>query len=170
WIERFTSDLDELEGSSSVPPFVSPATMQWMRQETGRLAAMTEAAPFAAKPTAAIHGDLHLANVLVEATGRWWLIDWDDLAYGDPAADLAMVLAPLIARGESVEALLGTRDDAFLCRFALCQRAVLLDLVIDSLADWADADRLPAAAAAVRHAKRAAHERGLVVYRKRYAT
>ncbi|MCS7040480.1 MAG: hypothetical protein RMN24_15955, partial [Anaerolineae bacterium] len=69
-----------------------------------------------------------------------------------------------------VEAWLGTRAADFLCRFALHRRAVLLDLVIDSLADWADADRVPEAAGSIRQAKRTAHERGLVVYKKHYAT
>lgn len=168
WIERFTTDLAEIESSDNAPPFVSAATMRWMRRETGRLADMTATAAFAAKPVAVVHGDLQLANVLVEATGRWWLVDWDEMGYGDPAADLAMLLTPSIERDEPVEAWLGRRDPDFLHRFELHRRAVLLDLVIDSLADWADAERVPEAAAAVRTAKRAAHERGLAVYRKRY--
>lgn len=170
WIERFTTDLDELETSDSVPPFVTTATMAWMRWEINRLAALTETAAFDAQPTTAIHGDLQLANVLMEPTGRWWVVDWDDLDYGDPAADLATLLAPLIVRDEPVEAWLGTRDADFLRRFALHRRAVLLDLVIDSLADWADADRVPEAATRIRNVKQAAHEHGLVLYRKHYAT
>lgn len=168
WIERFTTDLDEIESSDSAPPFVSAATMRWMRRETSRLADMTATTAFEAEPVAVVHGDLQLANVLVEATGRWWLVDWDEMGYGDPAADLAMLLTPSIERDEPVEAWLGRRDPDFRHRFELHRRAVLLDLVIDSLADWADADRVPEAAAAVRTAKRAAHERGLAVYRKRY--
>lgn len=139
WIERFTSDLDELDTENRVPPFVTTSTMDWMREETARLADMTSGSSFDGEPTGPVHGDLHLANALVEP-GTWWLIDWDDLHRGDPAADLAMLLSPLIERGQSVDELLGERNKAFAERFAVCQRAVLLDLVIDSLADWADAD------------------------------
>jgi aminoglycoside phosphotransferase (APT) family kinase protein len=169
WIERFTTDLDELETGKKVPPFVTASTMDWMREETARLADMTDVTSFDAEPTGPVHGDLHLANVLVEP-GTWWLIDWDDLHRGDPAADLAMLFSPLIERGESFDELVGERDKAFAERFAVCQRAVVLDLVIDSLADWADADQAPDAAPSIRATKRRVHERGLAMYRERYAT
>lgn len=169
WIERFTTDLDELEAEDKLPPFVDTYAMSWMRDETARLADMTSAAPFDGEPTGPVHGDLHLANVLVEPGGNWWVIDWDGLQCGDLAADLAMLLSPMIERGQSVTELLGARDENFAERFAVCQRAVLLDLVIDSLADWADADHIPHAAAAIRETKRATHERGFALYRERYA-
>lgn len=170
WIERFTADLDELEAEDKVPPFVTASTLSWMREETGRLADIPGIASFDAEPTGPVHGDLHLANVLVEPSGHWWVIDWDGLHCGDPAADLAMLLSPLIERALPVDELLGARDEAFAQRFAVCRRAVLLDVVIDSLADWADADHVPEAAAVIREAKRATHERSFAIYRERYAT
>jgi len=168
WIERFVSDLEALESDKKVPPFVSAETFDWMRAETSRLAAMASSGAFDAPTVSPVHGDLHFGNVLVEPDGRWWLIDWDGLHRGDPAADLAILLTPLIDRHGSVDHLLGPRDATFMERFALCARAVILDGAIDSLTDWADADAVPGARDAVRTEKRAMHERSLRLYRERY--
>jgi len=169
WIERFVSDLEELESEKKVPPFVSAETFEWMRTETSRLAGMTSSGAFDGPTVSPVHGDLHFGNVLVEPDGRWWLIDWDELHRGDPAADLAILLTPLVERNVSVEHFLGPRDAAFMERFALCARAVILDGAIDSLTDWADADAVPGARDAVRTEKRATHERALRMYRERYS-
>jgi len=168
WIERFTEDLDELEAEDKMPPFVTRELAGWMRAETGQLERMTAAAAFDLPADSPVHQDLHLGNVLVEPDGTWWLIDWDDLARGDPAADMATLLAPLLEQGARPEVLLGERSAAFMARFALCSRAVLLDNVIDSLADWADAGRSPGSADAIRRENRAVHEDALRTYRDRY--
>jgi aminoglycoside phosphotransferase (APT) family kinase protein len=47
---------------------------------------------------APIHGDFHLGQVHLE-NGYAWLIDFDSLSYGDPAADLGNVL--VILRGKA---------------------------------------------------------------------
>jgi len=169
WIERFVSDLAELESDKKVPPFVSAETFEWMRAETLRLAAVASSGAFDGPTVSPVHGDLHFGNVLVEPDGRWWLIDWDGLHRGDPAADLAILLTPLVERNGSVDRFLGPRDDSFMERFALCARAVILDGAIDSLTDWADADAVPSARDAVRTEKRATHERALRIYRERYS-
>lgn len=168
WIDRLTTDLDELEAEDKIPPFVSFSLVEWMRRETAGLARLTEAPAFGIEPTGPVHGDLHLANVLLEPDGRWWIVDWDDIHCGDPAADLATLLLPLIERGAGVEHLLGTRNQHFRERFGVCARAVLLDLVVDSLADWADAGESPGMADQIRRSMRATHERGLNIYRLRY--
>jgi len=129
---------------------------------------MASSGEFDAPTVSPVHGDLHFGNVLVEPSGRWWLIDWDDLHRGDPAADLAILLTPLIERDGSVDRLLGPRDDAFMERFAVCARAVILDGAIDSLSDWADADAVPSAGDTIRTEKRTTHERALQLYRERY--
>jgi thiamine kinase-like enzyme len=184
WIERFASDLAELQTDDLVPPFVAPQTLTWMHSETTRLAEATAAPLFEVPTESATHNDLHLDNVLVEtaptsddafatagptATRRFWIIDWDDIRRGDPAADLAILLSGPLLRGDPIEPLLGPRDPAFLQRFALCARAVLLDDIIDSLADWAHADDAPAAADTIRATKRATHDRALFLYRHRYS-
>ena len=168
WIERFVTDLNDLESDRKIPPFVSAEMFEWMRAETSRLSDMTAVAAFDGLTVSPVHGDLHFGNVIVEPSGRWWLIDWDDLHRGDPAAELAILLSPLLARADPVAHFMGLRDEAFLERFALCARAVVLDGVIDSLSDWADADALPAFRDAVRAEKEATHQRSLRLYRARY--
>jgi hypothetical protein len=170
WIERLAPDLSELSAEGLVPPFVSPSTFAWMQSEVARLADATAAPAFDAPTSGPAHNDLHLGNLLVDRDGAFWIIDWDEMGRGDPAADLAILLSAPLERGDPIEALLGPRDPAFRERFALCARAVLLDGVVDSLADWAHAGDAPSAddAAAIRAAKRAEHERCLAAYRARY--
>ena len=169
WIDRFTSDLGELQADGLVPPFVSADTLTWMQTETARLTDATAAPLFDAPAVSPTHNDLHLDNVLVQPDGRFWIVDWDEMSRGDPAIDLAILLSGPVLRGDPVAPMLGPRDPAFLARFALCARAVLLDDVVDSLADWAHAGDAPAhAAEAIRTHKRATHEHGLALYRDRY--
>jgi fructosamine-3-kinase len=171
WIERFVSDLDELQEEDQVPPFVDPSLIGWMRGEIHRLSQLADIPAFRKPATSAVHRDLHYWNVLVDDS-RWWVIDWDDLSLGDPAADFATLLAPLIVRGDIVggvpSALIGTHDEGFAERFEVSCRAVVLDEVIDTLSDWADADAFGAEAHEVRRRKREAHEIGLATYRARY--
>jgi thiamine kinase-like enzyme len=146
--------------------------VRWMRAEITRLMELTDSVGYGVPATSAAHSDLHFWNVLVDAKDQWWVIDWDDLGLGDPASDFATLLAPLILRGDitsgSPAALLGPRDNAFAQRFAICCRAVVLDQVIDTLSDWADAEAYGERAEEVRRQKRAAHEHGLAAYHTRY--
>jgi Ser/Thr protein kinase RdoA (MazF antagonist) len=48
-----------------------------------------------------IHGDFHLGQVHLER-GRTWLIDFDAMGYGDPAADLGNVLVFLKGRAREI--------------------------------------------------------------------
>lgn len=173
WIERFVSDLDELEENNQVPPFVDAPLVGWMRSEIDRLWQLTDTSEFFGSAISAVHQDLHFWNVLVDDSELWWVIDWDDLSLGDPAADFATLLAPLIVRGDIVDgvptALIGARDDEFTERFEVSCRAVVLNEVIDTLSDWADADSLGVQGHEVRRRKRAAHEVGLATYRARYS-
>jgi len=50
---------------------------------------------------APLHGDFHLGQVHLE-NGNAWLIDFDALSYGDPAADLGNVLVILRGKGRKV--------------------------------------------------------------------
>jgi streptomycin 6-kinase len=51
--------------------------------------------------TCVIHGDLHVGQFLIDASGTCWLIDFDDVAIGDPAADLGNFAAHLATRPET---------------------------------------------------------------------
>ena len=53
------------------------------------------APPSGEPPRTVIHGDLHAANLLVDARGLCGVIDWGDAARGDPAVDLAVAWSAL---------------------------------------------------------------------------
>ena len=48
-----------------------------------------------------VHGDLHANQFLINANGDCWIIDFDDLAIGDPAVDLGNFAAHLATRPET---------------------------------------------------------------------
>jgi Phosphotransferase enzyme family len=48
-----------------------------------------------------IHGDLHVGQFLLDGEEKCWLIDFDDVAIGDPAADLGNFAAHLATRPET---------------------------------------------------------------------
>jgi aminoglycoside phosphotransferase (APT) family kinase protein len=169
FITRFTSDLDEVTDAGS-PPFVDADTWRWMRTETLRLIQLSAASTAFAEPVASvIHGDPWPANVIV-TPDRWYLTDWDDVAIGDPALDLAILLWQPAKDGRPVEGFVGARDAAFRERFKLYARANLLDEVIDPLADWVEAAKAPEHRDEVRAAKEKVHRGALQEYRARYGT
>jgi hypothetical protein len=175
FIERFDADLEIIRADR--PPFVSAAAVEWMAAETRRLEVLARAADaFAAPAAGVIHGDLWANNILVRPDGAWVLLDWDDLAFGDPALDLAILLWPL-AKGEGEGAnwrrwLAGGPHDlgaAFAARMDLYMRAQLLDEVIDLLADWIEARVAPAGLVeGVRREKERGHGEAWESYRVRY--
>ncbi len=168
---RFIGDLAFV--SADPPAFVTAATLAWMREEADRLANVVARSPAFARPAGAlIHGDLWPNNVLVAPNDTWYLLDWDDLRLGDPILDLAKLLDSGMADGEpasteEVATLVGTEPDG-LDRLAIYARAILLDWVIDPLADYLDADRVPRQASRVRTQKRQAHLAAASAYRARY--
>lgn len=72
------------------------------------------AAPDWDRPPVWIHGDLHAANVLTDGTRLSGIIDFGELASGDPATDLASAwtLLPPSARGTLRDAV-GADDDTW---------------------------------------------------------
>lgn len=170
---RFIADLEFV--TEERPPFVPPALVEWMRGEALALEAAVAAAPAFAEPAdAPTHSDLWLNNLLVTPRGEWYVLDWDDLALGDPAMDWCMLFGP--ARGDlrtaadralppAVTADAGVRE-----RLRLYARASLLDWIIDPLADWIDATESPEHLAEVRPEKERIHRAALDAYRARYPT
>lgn len=167
--DRFVEDLRSLHDTR--PPFVAPATLRWMTAEAEALLQRVDGGSAFREPAdVATHRDPWLNNVIVTPSGNVHLIDWDDMGLGDPMMDWAMLLGPCMndLRPADPRELPDTAfDDAALERFTLLSRASLLDWVIDSLADWIEAEEVPQRDE-VRAVKRRVHEAALATYRERY--
>jgi aminoglycoside phosphotransferase (APT) family kinase protein len=166
YIDRFDEDLRVVAGN--LPPFVSLDLLDWMMGETRELEGLARDLPAFQQPAASpTHGDLWTSNILVDTQGHWYVIDWDDLALGDPALEYSIVLGPFWRwqqmTQEQVEAML-PEDDALRARFGVCLRAFLLDHVIDSLADWVEAGFSPEHLDHVREEKQKIHAQTLALY------
>jgi len=173
FVDRLRSDLaacgDRLAGLA----FLERGFARWATAEVDALQRAVRADPALAAPAeATVHGDLHGGNVLVSG-GQWCVLDWDDLhGRGDGALDALALLWPLLreGRGAPLAAAYAAAagDPQLPARAGLYRRAMLLDEVIDSLADWVEADAAGAQAAAVRALKQAAHRDALAEYRRAY--
>lgn len=168
YADRFVEDLG-LVGAER-PPFVSAATLEWMRREAASVEAAVSLSPAFAEPAdAPTHGDPWLDNLLVTRDGTWFVVDWDALALGDPALDWAMLFGPTrtdprtatdrelppgIPSGPSLRA-----------RLAVLARASLLDWTLDPLADWIVAGEAPEHVAKVRAEKERIHRAALAACR-----
>jgi aminoglycoside phosphotransferase (APT) family kinase protein len=108
---------------------------------------------------------LNEGNILVTAKD-WFVVDWDDLAIGDPAVDFAVLLWPILREGgEWRNFFRSGTEDGFVERIEICFRAQLLDEVIDPLADYIEARAVPSRREDVRLVKRKRHEEALEKYR-----
>lgn len=170
---RAAEDLDFIE--KSPPPFVSRDTLAWMRQEAARLAETVRgSASFGEQADSPIHGDLWLNNILVTPEDEWYVLDWDELALGDPALDFATLFGPSSAGLNSIRSdhlsgyVLG--NDALQDRLPVYSRASLLDCVIDPLSDYIDADVAPEHMDRVRAEKERIHLSSLSLYRALYSS
>lgn len=162
YIHRFTADLETIE--SAQLPFISESLFHWMQDEMHRLQESATLVPsFHQAATAPVHGDLHEGNILV-TENNWFVLDWDDLAIGDPAIDLAILVWPKVWQGEKWQRFLPQTDPALAERIEVCLRAQLLDEVIDPLADYTEAHQVPTRQAEVQQAKRQRHEEALAKY------
>jgi len=164
YIDRFTADLEAV--AAGQPPFVSSTLLNWMRHETDLLREIANSAQAFHKPAVEpVHGDLNEGNVLV-TPGDWLVVDWNDLALGDPAADLAVLLWPMVYQGRKwSEFPIPDVEDGFAERIEVCLRAQLLDEVIDPLADYVEARVVPSKQVEIELFKRKRHEEALERYR-----
>jgi aminoglycoside phosphotransferase (APT) family kinase protein len=108
-----------------------------------------------------VHGDLWAGNILVVGS-RFFIVDWDDLAVGDPLKDYVD-----LTQGAHVE-VPGEGNAAAAERLALWRRARLLLELVDPLADWSEAGSVLADPTSVRAAKRSAHEAAKRTYLEIY--
>jgi hypothetical protein len=168
--ERFIEDLRGIR--ESPPSFVDEGLLRWLEEEVGVMSRLVASCPAFGEPlTKPVHGDLWLNNILWVNRDDWYLVDWDDLRIGDPAADIATLLGPTAADPrplkmlEQVEGVLTSSERE---RLPYLGRATLLDWVIDPLSDWIDARTAPAHETAVRAAKERIHKRARACYKERY--
>lgn len=166
YIDRFDEDL--LIVAPNLPPFVSLPTLDWIMGETRELEGLVrDSAAFQHPAGVPTHGDLWASNILLAEDGQWTIIDWDDLALGDPALEYSILLGPLWQTGAQSTADLANLlppDLALRERFRVCLRAFLLDQVIDSLADWVESGFAPEHQAFVQAEKERKHKTALAQY------
>jgi hypothetical protein len=122
WLERLVADLDVIEG------YVAKDLHAFLLDEVEALGELVDALDD--RPVwSAVHGDPWHENFLA-APDRLWLLDWDDLAIGDPVVDDA------ILRHDA----LGPDPHHWPDRpdYVVARRALLLDAVVDGAADWVE--------------------------------
>jgi aminoglycoside phosphotransferase (APT) family kinase protein len=122
WVSRFVADLAVTEG------YVDRDVHLWLTDEVEALAGLIAGAAFDEPVHSAVHGDPWHENLLL-GEGRFWLLDWEDLAVGDPVVDEAVV--HMDAYGPDAE----WPDTE---RHRVARRALFLDAVIDVAADWVE--------------------------------
>jgi aminoglycoside phosphotransferase (APT) family kinase protein len=157
-----------LVSESDLTPADTP--VDWMRDESRMLIELADGLDeFSALSRSPVHGDFYEGNVLETSKGEWFVIDWDDLAVGDPAADLTK----LVGRNNSSlkKRVLERYSDRHLQRrVKFYERATLLDKVIDGLADYLVLSLEGNDALDLRTHKFEAYRDGLDEYRMRYST
>ncbi len=171
YIDAFGENLNCLRAEP--PPFITHARLRWMTEQVDRLEDLARGSgAFTGAVQAVTHWDLWSDNVLVRPSGQWHILDWDDVGPGDPAQDFATVILPLTF-GPSARRWqdfpIPAGDEAFAVRMDLYRQALVLDWVIDVLADWIECREAPAVVAEVRARKQAEHERFLRLYEAQYA-
>lgn len=176
YVERLRAALAKIGDRLAEMAFLPIGFAAWAAAEVESLAAATRGAPAMAAPAeCAVHGDLHGGNVLVEDAERWWVLDWDDLhAGGDGALDACALVWPLMKAGGGRDLLefyaREVGDPGVPERAALYRRAMRLDEVIDTLADWVEAYAVPEHRDAVREFKRADHLEAIAAYGREYGS
>jgi fructosamine-3-kinase len=169
---RFIEDLEFV--AASPPPFVDRDRISWLQREIDALAArVEESEAFSAPADRPVHGDLWLNNVLIDRTGRWYLLDWDGLALSDPVIDWTMLFGPTredpcAASPDLVRSHVPLSDDEQ-SRLDVYLQASQLDWVLDPLADWVQSAREPEHGAVVRRANEMVYRKALATYQTRFA-
>ncbi len=148
WLERFVADLAIIEG------YVAQDLYAYLADEVEALGVLID--ELDGPVDSPVHGDPWHENFLLPPE-RLWLLDWEDLAVGDPAVDDA------ILRHDA----LGTHprhwpDDPV---SAVARRALMLDEVVDVAADWVENSN-----PVVRGQKEAAYLAGLELFRLEFSS
>jgi hypothetical protein len=170
YIGMLREDVDTIRAEP--PPFLCPTRLRWMDEQIDMLEQLArDSGAFAGAASVIVHRDLWWNNILVQPSGRWNIVDWDDVGLGDPAMDFSNVIFPLTcgpAARRWQDFSIPMEDEAFATRMALYRRVQMLDWVIDVLADWIDCREVPAVQEEVRARKQAEHEQFLRIYEAEY--
>lgn len=169
FLERFATDLDAIRRAP--PPFVRRDTLTALRRHVDRLTAGIERdEAFQTTVHSPIHADLWRNNVLVSASGRVVILDWDDLTVGDPALDWSLALCQHAADFSLAHQWLpDDLDGAARRRVDAYAQAIVLDVAIDALADWIEAVDAPQRLQASRALAEAEHRRAVACLRRHHA-
>jgi hypothetical protein len=151
WLERFVADLDIVEG------YLAKDLHAYLADEVEALG--EQVAAFDQPVQAAVHGDPWHGNFLI-GPDRLWLLDWEDLAIGDPVVDDA------ILRRDAVGTDLHHWPDE--PALTAARRALMLEAVVDVAAAWVEATRVGGGDPAVRRRREAAYLAGLEAYRDEF--
>jgi hypothetical protein len=143
WVSRFEADLRIIAGH------VAPDDYDYLVAEVEVLSSLVDSLDLRIHhPT---HGDPWHENVLL-GPERIWLLDWEDLAVGDPVVDHAILL--MDTRGADPGGWPTGR------RYDVARRALMLDAAVDGAADWVQNSDPE-----IRAAKKTAYLDGLAAYR-----
>ncbi|MBD3918423.1 aminoglycoside phosphotransferase family protein [Paenibacillus sp. PR3] len=174
YINRLTEDLEGIrESRELLRDFVSDEMIAWFGDEIARLNAIVRQTPAFLLPAIdVVHNDLNGNNVLAYGRDGFRIIDWDDISgQGDAAMDYSVLLWPY-KHDESWsiwrEKNLTGSDAATLERLELYFRAKLLDEVIDVLADYIEAERVPEHREAFQNKAKSIHLRAYPQYLAQY--
>lgn len=132
-LECLTEDLATVRSDVEISRRLGPTTVAWLETEAAVLAEEGRRR-LPPAPRVPIHGDSWLANFLLEGSD-WWLLDWDDLRPGDPAADLAMLLFEPWIHG--IDPLPRVPED-LRDRVDFILKAATFDAIVDPLSDVSD--------------------------------
>lgn len=173
YIARFEEDMEVIRAERHVLSFVTDHMIDWFDFEVNQLKQLVEEHPCFQKPaTDIVHNDLNWQNILCGEHEDYWIIDWDNLSVnGDAAMDYSVLLWPLYRTKEWplwTERVSRLAGEEVIERMEIYFRAKLLDDVIDVLADYIDAERIPDVREKTQTRAKEIHLRAYPEYRRLY--
>ena len=89
------TDLAPYDPFAKIPARLGPEPPRWL---TDRLAGLADIPPGS---PGVVHGDFHCGQLIRDGSGRIWVVDLDDMAFGPVEADLGNFAAHLATRPET---------------------------------------------------------------------
>ncbi|GGG64960.1 phosphotransferase family protein [Paenibacillus radicis (ex Gao et al. 2016)] len=177
YVCRLEEDMEVIRSEKESLDFVTEQDLDGFDREVKVLRQLASDNPaFQHTANDVVHNDIHWDNILVEDSGRFWIIDWDDMsAAGDAAMDYSVLLWTLHESEEwrrwqeqALELELAAKGTGISERLELYFRAKLLDDVIDVLADYVEVEGVPEWMEKTRQRAKEIHLRAYPEYIRRY--